>query len=56
MLLFKGQAAALCDSAQVCFQILLGHANAVIADGQNPGVLICRHVDLEIRTFDSGVT
>ena len=48
------QAAALGDDAQVLVEILLGHADAVIADRQRAGVFIRRDADREVLACKTG--
>ena len=47
-LLLKLEGAALGDGAQVVFHLLLGHADAVVADGEGARLLVGDHHDLEI--------
>ena len=52
--LFEFQGSALGDGAQVVFQLLGGHADAVVGDGQGPGGLVDGEADGEIVPVQAG--
>ena len=49
-LLLKGKRTALGDGAKVCFQLIPGHADAVVGDGERPRFLVGGQTDLKLAS------